>query len=44
MGRMALEDKPIAEVSLIVLLAQVLVISALFILLPLLRFSFQGQG
>lgn len=42
MGRMALEDKPIAEVSLIVLLVQVLVISALVILVPLLRFSSTG--
>jgi hypothetical protein len=42
MGRMALEDKPIAEVSLLVLLAQVLVISALFIVLPLWRFSSSG--
>ena len=42
MGRMALEDKPIAEVSLIVLLAQVLIISAIFILLPLWRFSSTG--
>jgi predicted membrane-bound spermidine synthase len=39
MGRMALEDKPIAEVSLIVLLAQVIIISSLVILLPLWRFS-----
>ena len=44
MGRMALEDKPIAEVSLIVLLVQVLIISSLFILLPLLRFSSKGLG
>ena len=35
---MALEDKPIAEVSLLVLLAQVLVISVIFIVLPLWRF------
>jgi spermidine synthase len=42
MGRMALEDKPIAEVSLIILLAQVLVISALIIFLPLWRFSSRG--
>ena len=42
MGRMALEDKPIAEVSLIVLFMQVLIISALFILLPLWRFSSKG--
>ncbi len=42
MGRMALEDKPIAEVSLIILLIQVLLISALAILLPLWRFSTTG--
>ncbi len=42
MGRMALEDKPIAEVSLLVLLAQVLLISVLVILLPLWRFSSTG--
>jgi Spermine/spermidine synthase domain len=42
MGRMALEDKPIAEVSLLVLLAQVLLISALVIFLPLWRFSSKG--
>ncbi|HTB25785.1 MAG TPA: hypothetical protein VK711_10450 [Puia sp.] len=42
MGRIALEDKPIAEVSLLVLLAQVLLISALVILLPLWRFSSTG--
>jgi spermidine synthase/MFS family permease len=42
MGRMALEDKPIAEVTLIVLLIQVLIISALFILLPLWKFSSKG--
>ena len=42
MGRLALEDKPIAEVSLLVLLVQVLIISALVILLPLWRFSSTG--
>jgi hypothetical protein len=42
MGRMALEDKPIAEVSLIILLVQVLLISALAILLPLWRYSSTG--
>ena len=42
MGRIALEDKPIAEVSLLVLLMQVLIIAALFILLPLWRFSSTG--
>jgi hypothetical protein len=42
MGRMALEDRPVAEVSLIILLVQVLIISALAILLPLWRFSSTG--
>jgi MFS family permease len=41
-GRLALEDKPVAEVSLIILLAQVILISAVFILLPLWRFSSKG--
>ena len=35
MARLALEDKPIAEVSLIILLLQVVVISAILIFLPL---------
>ena len=39
---MALEDEPIAEVSLIILLIQVLVISSLAILIPLWRFSSTG--
>ncbi len=42
MARMALEDKPIAEVSLIILLIQVVLISALAILLPLWRYSSTG--
>ena len=42
MGRMALEDKPIAEVSLLVLLAQVLLIAAIFILLPLWKYAGNG--
>lgn len=42
MGRLALEDKPIAEVSLIILLIQVLLISALFILAPLWRYQKTG--
>jgi hypothetical protein len=41
-GRLALEDKPIAEVSLIILLAQVTLIAAVFILVPLWRFSSTG--
>lgn len=40
-GRMALEDMPGAEVSLIVLLVQVIIISGIFILLPLFKFSKQ---
>ena len=39
MGRMALEDKPVAEVSLLLLLLQVMIIAALAILLPLWRYS-----
>jgi hypothetical protein len=42
MGRMALEDKPVAEVSLIVLFIQVLIISGIFILLPLWKYSNSG--
>jgi hypothetical protein len=42
LGRLALEDKPVAEVTLVVLLVQVLIISAVFILLPLFRFSSKG--
>jgi len=38
-GRMALEDRPIAEVSLLILLFQVITLSALFILYPLFKFS-----
>jgi SAM-dependent methyltransferase len=39
MGRMALEDRPVAEVTLLVLLVQVVVIAGVLILLPLLRFK-----
>ena len=39
MGRMALEDRPVAEVSLIVLLLQATAIAGVLILLPLLRFK-----
>jgi hypothetical protein len=42
MGRMALEDRPIAEVTLLVLLAQTILIAAALILLPLARFSREG--
>ncbi len=39
---MALEDRPIAEVTLLVLLVQTILIAAAFILLPLARFSRKG--
>jgi MFS family permease len=39
MGRMALEDRPAAEVTLIVLLAQTILIAGILIMLPLLRFK-----
>jgi hypothetical protein len=39
MGRMALEDRPVAEVTLIVLLAQTTLIAGILIVLPLLRFK-----
>ena len=39
MGRMALEDRPVAEVTLIVLLTQTIVVAGAFIMLPLLRFK-----
>jgi hypothetical protein len=42
MGRMALEDRPVAEVTLILLLAQSVVIAAVLILLPLARFGREG--
>jgi hypothetical protein len=38
-GRMALEDRPVAEVTLLVLLGQAIVIAALLIVLPLVRFK-----
>jgi hypothetical protein len=41
-GRMALEDKPIAEITLIIILLQSLVIAAIMILIPLWKFSKQG--
>src|SRR5256714_3042296 len=41
-ARLALEDRPVAEVTLITLLVQSVVIAAILILLPLLRFSRQG--
>lgn len=42
LARMALEDRPVAEVTLIVLLVQSVVIAAALILLPLIKFSRQG--
>lgn len=42
LGRLALEDRPVAEVALIVLLVQSIIIAAVFILLPLARFSRAG--
>lgn len=41
-GRMALEDRPVVEVTLLVLLVQTMLIAAAFILVPLARFSRQG--
>ena len=38
-GRMALEDRPVAEVTLLVLLVQAIVIAGALIVLPLLRFK-----
>ena len=42
MGRMALEDRPVAEITLITLLLQSIVIAAILVLLPLFKFSRQG--
>jgi len=41
-ARMALEDRPIAEVTLLVLLAQSIVVAAILIFLPLAKFSRKG--
>lgn len=41
-ARLALEDRPIAEVTLLILLAQSFIIAAVLILLPLARFSRHG--
>ncbi|PYS85665.1 MAG: hypothetical protein DMF67_00045 [Acidobacteria bacterium] len=41
-GRMALEDRPVAEVTLVTLLLQSVVVAAVLILLPLARFSRAG--
>jgi hypothetical protein len=42
MGRAALEDRPVAEVTLLILLVQVTIIAAVLILVPLLRWSREG--
>jgi hypothetical protein len=42
MGRMALEDRPVAEITLITLLVQSIVIAAILVLMPLYKFSRQG--
>ena len=42
LGRLALEDRPVVEVTLLVLLAQTILIAGVFILLPLARFSREG--
>jgi hypothetical protein len=42
MGRMALEDRPVAEITLLVLLVQATFIAAVLILLPLARWSKEG--
>jgi hypothetical protein len=42
MGRSALEDRPVAEVTLLVLLVQVTIIATVLILLPLLWWSREG--
>jgi MFS family permease len=41
-ARLALEDRPIAEVTLLILLVQSVVIAAILIFLPLAKFSRQG--
>ena len=41
-GRLALEDKPVAEITLVTILFQSLLIAAILILLPLWKFSRQG--
>jgi spermidine synthase len=42
MGRLSLEDKPIAEITLSVILVQSIILAGLLILFPLVRFSRQG--
>jgi len=41
-ARMALENKPIAEVTLLLILAQSIILAAVLILIPLFRYSKQG--
>ncbi|MHC4975527.1 MAG: spermidine synthase family protein [Planctomycetota bacterium] len=41
-GRMALEDRPVAELTLIVLLIESIIIASIFILLPLIKFQREG--
>jgi len=41
-GRLALEDKPVAEITLVIILLQSVMIAAVLILLPLFRFSRRG--
>jgi len=41
-GRLALEDKPIAEITLVIILLQSVLIAAILILIPLWKFSRQG--
>jgi hypothetical protein len=43
-GRLALEDKPVAEVTLLVILAQATLVAAALILWPLFRFARGGLG
>src|SRR6478672_719499 len=43
-ARMALEDRPVAEVTLLFLLVQSIVIAGILILLPLIKFARQGLG
>jgi hypothetical protein len=41
-GRLALEDRPVAEITLVTLLVQSIIIAAVFIILPLVSFSRSG--
>ncbi len=42
MARLALEDRPVAEITLVIMLVQSILIAAVLILLPLFRFSHDG--